>query len=89
MVGSSAQAGGLIGQGCRAVADRSRDSRGGGRTPRRGYPKHAPDLWHEFLACGGDVPFMEFDAYLHGAWSMPLHGRRVLEHVWWERAHLG
>jgi hypothetical protein len=46
------------------------------------------DLWREFVAYGGNVALMEFDAYLNGAWSMALEDLRVLEHLWWEREHL-
>jgi hypothetical protein len=48
----------------------------------------ARSLWQEFVACGGNAALMEFDAYLHGAWSMALPDLRVLEHVWWEHEHL-
>ncbi|MGW5240724.1 hypothetical protein ACWEOW_17480 [Monashia sp. NPDC004114] len=48
----------------------------------------AGGLWQEFIACGGSASLMEFDAYLHGAWSMSVPDLRVLEHVWWEREHL-
>ena len=46
-------------------------------------------LWQEFVAVGGNIPAMEFDAYLDGAWVMPSQDRRVLEHVLWEMEHLG
>jgi len=47
-----------------------------------------PELWHTFIGYGGEAPLLEFDAFLHGAWSMSAHDLHVLEQVWWEREFL-
>ncbi|MGW5241755.1 hypothetical protein ACWEOW_22710 [Monashia sp. NPDC004114] len=47
------------------------------------------DLWLAFLAYSGEVSFMEFDAYLHGAWSMSERDRQVLDQVCWEHSQFG
>jgi hypothetical protein len=44
------------------------------------------DLWLGFLAYGGEVSFLEFDGYLHGAWSMSERDRHVLDQVCWEHS---
>ncbi|GAA2032584.1 hypothetical protein GCM10009740_23410 [Terrabacter terrae] len=47
------------------------------------------DLWWDFVSLGGRADFVEFDAYLNGAWTMSERDRTVLEHVCWEYDSFG
>jgi len=47
------------------------------------------DLWWEFVSLGGWADFVEFDAYLNGAWTMSERDRTVLDHVCWEYDRFG
>jgi len=47
------------------------------------------DLWLEFMGLGGEAEALEFEAYIHGAWSMSSFDRGVLAHLWWEHEESG
>ena len=61
----------------------------GGRLRRsaREDPSSVGQLWLGFARSGGTCGFLEFDAYVNGAWTMPLADRVVLQQVVWGREH--
>jgi hypothetical protein len=42
------------------------------------------DAWINYLRCGGNAAYLEFEAYLHGALIMPGYDQAALQHSIWE-----